>query len=84
MLSSGEYLLKEVLGSPHPVNGRDTCRSFARQHELGQESGRLVSQCLICLEAAVTYPVDRLGTARIAVLRSERAVMTEASGTSAK
>jgi uncharacterized protein (TIGR02391 family) len=40
-LSSGEYLLKEVLGSPHPVYDDDTCRSFARQLELGQEAGRL-------------------------------------------
>lgn len=35
-LSSGEYLLKEVLGSPHPVYDDDTCRSFIRELESAQ------------------------------------------------
>jgi uncharacterized protein (TIGR02391 family) len=36
VLSSGEWLLKEVLGSPHPVYDDDTCRTFIRELESAQ------------------------------------------------
>src|SRR5436189_1848479 len=35
-LSSGEWLLKEVLASPHPVYDEGTCRSFIRELESAQ------------------------------------------------
>lgn len=41
-LSSGLYLLQEVLGSPHPVHDDDACRSFIRELELAKEA-RLLS-----------------------------------------
>lgn len=40
-LSSGEYLLKEVLASPHSVYDDDTCRSFIRELQLAQRAGLL-------------------------------------------
>lgn len=40
-LSSGEFLLKEVLDSPHPVYDDDTCRSFIRELQLAQQAGLL-------------------------------------------
>ena len=41
MLSSGEWLLKEVLDSPHPVYDDDTCRSFIRELESAQRRNLL-------------------------------------------
>jgi len=40
-LSSGQDLLKVVLDTPYPVYDDDTCRSFIRELELGQEARRL-------------------------------------------
>lgn len=40
-LSSGEYLLKEVLGTQFPVYDDDSCRSFIRELQLAQQAGLL-------------------------------------------
>jgi hypothetical protein len=40
-LSSGQQLLQEMLGSPHPVHDDDACRSFIRELELAQAANLL-------------------------------------------
>jgi hypothetical protein len=41
VLSSGENLMKEVLGVQYPVLDDETCRSFIRELELAEEASLL-------------------------------------------
>jgi uncharacterized protein (TIGR02391 family) len=60
-LSSGIYLLQEVLGSPHPVYGEQECSSFVRELELAQRANLLEFRVMQTVGGMAPASVQSMG-----------------------